>query len=378
MSNQKQVDKNKKSNFSKQQNKENILLKDFKPKSMLQCPSHIPQKAKYPVIDTHNHLFGELPAKKMIEIMDQAGVKVFVNVSGNVSLPFDEKGYTIKRLDFQDFVNNYISKFPDRFLGFTMSDFAQWDDFVIFKDDGFVDMVIQHLEEDVEKGAAGLKVTKELGLGFKDKNGAMVRVDDQRLYPVWKRAGELKIPALMHISDPEGFFLPADRYNEHYLSLQKFPGWSFYGSYFSKKELLKQRNKVIADHPQTTFICPHIANYAEDLDYVAGFLDDYPNTYIDFSARIDELGRQPYRARDFMIKYQDRILFGTDIPISVEAYRCYFRFLETADEYFDYPDYMGTWTYTRWKIYGLYLPDEVLRKIYYENALRIVPGIKGF
>ena len=301
-----------------------------------------------------------------------------LNVSGNVVLPFDDKGYTIQRCDFNDFATNYISKFPNRFLAYTMSDFAQWDDFTIFNKANFVDMTIQHLEEDIKKGAHGLKVTKELGLQFKDTDGSMIAVNDKRLYPVWKRAGELKIPVLIHTSDPAAFFLPIDKYNEHYLPLQEFPGWSFQGSHFSKQELLEQRDQMIADHPGTTFICPHTANYPEDLDYVARFLDNNSNVYIDFSARIDELGRQPYRARDFMIKYQDRILFGTDMPISVDVYRCYFRFLETADEYFDYPDYMGRWGYSRWKIYGLNLPDEVLRKIYYENALKIIPGIKGF
>jgi len=353
-----------------------ILLNEFKPQCLLKNKANIPQQAKYPVIDAHNHLFGELPAEKMIKVMDAVGVKVFVNLSGNTSLPFDEAGYTIKRRDFNDYKNNYIKKFPDRFLGFTMSEFAQWDDFTIFKDDNFTDKALAGLEEGIKKGAQGLKVSKELGLRFKDKDGYMIAVDDKRLYPVWQRAGELNVPVLIHISDPEGFFRPIDEHNEHYLSLQKFPGWSFYGSHFSKRELLEQRDRMISDHPRTTFICPHVANSAEDLESVAGFLDEHPNVYIDFSARIDELGRQPYSARNFIIKYQDRILFGTDMPVSVDVYRCYFRFLETSDEYFDYPDYMGTWTYTRWKISGLYLPDEVLKKIYYENALRIIPNIK--
>ena len=359
------------------ENKKNILLKDFKPKSVLKRPSNIPNKAKYPVVDAHNHLFGDVRAEKLIEVMDEVGVKVFINVSGNVSLPFDDKGYTIQRQDLQIFIDNYISKYPDRFLAYTMSDFAQWNDFCIFKTDDFVEKTIQHLEEDVKKGALGLKVTKELGLRFKDKDGSIIRVDDRRLYPVWKRAGELNLPVLMHISDPAAFFLPVNEYNEHYLSLQEYPGWSFQGSYFSKKQLLEQRDRVVADHPDTTFICPHAANYAEDLDYVAKFLDENKNVYIDFSARIDELGRQPYSSRNFMIKYQDRILFGVDMPLTADIYRCYFRFLETADECFDYPDYMGRWGYSRWKIYGLYLPDEVLRKIYYENILKILPVIRN-
>lgn len=352
-----------------------LLLKDFKPRSMLERPSHIPERARYPVVDSHNHLFGDIEPQEMIKVMDEAGVKVFVNVTGNVSLPFDEKGYTIKRRDISFFMNNHVKKYPKRFLAYTMSDFARWGDFVLLKDDNFVDMAIQHLEEDIKKGALGLKVTKELGLHFKDRDGSFIPIDDGRLYPIWKRAGELNVPVLIHSSDPAAFFLPVDQYNEHYLPLQEFPGWSFYRSHFSKKELLEQRDRMIANHPQTTFICPHLANYPEDLGYVAEFLDSHPNVYIDFSARIDELGRQPYSARDFMIKYQDRILFGVDMPISPEIYRCYFRFLETRDEYFDYPDYIGRWGHSRWKIYGLYLPDEVLKKIYYQNAFKVIPGI---
>ncbi len=180
---------------------------------------------------------------------------------------------------------------------------------------------------------------RELGLHFKDKGGSFIRIDDERLYPIWRRAGELKVPVLIHSSDPVAFFLPVDQYNEHYLPLQEFPGWSFYGSHSSKKELLEQRDRMISKHPGTTFICPHVANYPENLDYVAKFLDNYSNVYIDFSARIDELGRQPYSSRDFMIRYQDRILFAVDMTVSPEVYRCYFRFLETSDEYFDYPFY---------------------------------------
>lgn len=354
-----------------------LLLKDFKPRSMLEKPSHIPERAKYPVIDSHNHLFGDVEPEKMIKVMDEVGVKIFLNATGNVSMPFDEKGYTIKRRDISFFMNHYVSKYPDRFLAYTMSDFAQWGDFVLFKDD-FAGKTIQHLEEDIKKGANGLKITKELGLHFKDKDGSFIRIDDERLHPIWRRAGELKVPVLIHSSDPAAFFLPVDQYNEHYLPLQEFSGWSFYGSHFSKKNLLEQRDRMIAKHPETTFICPHTANYPENLDYVSKFLDTYPNVYIDFSARIDELGRQPYSSRDFIIKYQDRILFGTDMPISPEIYRCYFRFLETADEYFDYPDYIGRWGYSRWKIYGLHLPDNVLKKIYYRNASKIIPGIKPF
>ena len=353
-----------------------VLLKDYRPKCLLSLPSHEPQKARFPVVDAHNHLFGDLPAEKLIEIMDAVGVRVWVNVTGNVTLPLENNTYTIRRRDLDHFAEHYMKRYPGRFAALTMSDFAQWGDPVLLKDDGFADRCIEHLEEDLEKGASGLKLTKELGLFFRDREGSLLQVDDERLLPIWKRAGKLGVPVLIHVSDPAAFFLPIDAANEHYLTLREFPAWSFHGSHFSKRELLEQRNRMIALCPDTTFILPHVANHPEDLASVGRLLDARPNVIIDFSARIDELGRQPYTARDFFIKYQDRILFGLDMPVSPEAYRCYFRLLQTRDEHFDYPDYIGRFgVYTRWKLYGLDLPDEVLKKVYYENACRVIPAV---
>jgi len=355
-----------------------VLLKDFRPKSLLRVAEHVPRKARFPVIDAHNHLFGDLPPHELLEIMDATGVRRWLNVTGNVTLPLEDNTYTIARRELDYFLEHYVKPHPGRFAAFTMSDFAQWGEPVLVKDDDFARRCIEHLEEDVAKGAAGLKLTKELGLFFRDGDGAMLRVDDERLFPIWRRAGELGIPVLIHVSDPEAFFLPVDAQNEHYLTLREFPGWSFYGSHFSKAELLGQRNRMVAAHPQTTFILPHVANHPENLASVAELLDAHPNVCIDFSARIDELGRQPHTARDFFLSYQDRILFGLDMPVSLEAYRCYFRFLETQDEYFDYPDYIGRFgVYTRWKLCGLGLPDDVLQKVYYRNAERIIPALRA-
>jgi predicted TIM-barrel fold metal-dependent hydrolase len=355
-----------------------LLLKDYRPKCLLNLQAHIPEKPRFPVIDAHNHLFGELPPEKLIEVMDAVGVRVWVNVTGNTTMPLVNNTYTIARRDVSTFLDNYVKRYPGRFACMTMADFAQWDDPVLLGDDGFAERCIAHLEEDLAKGACGLKVTKELGLKFRDRDGVMLSVDDQRLYPIWARAGQLGVPVLIHISDPMGFFLPFDAQNEHYLTLREFPGWSFQNSHFSKWELLSQRNRMIAAHPGTTFLLPHVANLPEDLASVSRLLDELPNVVIDFSARIDELGRQPYTARDFFIRYQDRIVFGLDMPVSPEAYRCYYRLLETRDEYFDYPDYIGRFgVYTRWKLYGLDLPDDVLEKVYYKNAQRILPGVKA-
>jgi hypothetical protein len=347
---------------------------------LLRLQENIPDGPRYPAIDAHNHLFGNLSPERLLGVMDEVGVATFLNVSGNVSLPFGDRGYRIERRDIAPYIDSYCKTFPGRFAAFTMSDFALWDDFLLFGEDGsaerFVDTCIQHLEADIRRGAKGLKVTKELGLHFQDGAGTIIPVNDSRLYPIWQRAGELGLPVLIHTSDPMGFFLPKDESNEHFATLKEFPGWSFSGSFFSKQQLLEQRNRMIADHPLTHFICPHVANHAEDLVSVGRFLDRFANVSIDFSARMDELGRQPYTSRDFMIRYQDRILFGTDMPVSGRMYRCYFRFLETADECFEYPDYMGRWGHSRWKIYGLKLPDAVLKKIYRENVLQILPGIE--
>lgn len=352
------------------------MAKAVKPvEPMLKRPSHVPERAKYPVIDAHNHLFGDAAPEDLLRVMDEVGVRAFVNVTGNATLPYENNCYTIQRREFGVFADGYVRAHPGRFAAFTMSDFAQWGDPVLLKDAGFADRAIQRLESDVAEGACGLKVTKELGLFFKDSSGAMIPVDDERLSPIWTRAGELAIPVLIHVSDPVAFFLPADERNEHYTTLQEFPGWSFHGSFFSKWDLLDQRDRLIAAHPRTTFILPHMANNPEDLAYVSRLIDDHANVMIDLSARIDELGRQPYSARDFFVAHQDRILFGADMPVSADIYRCYFRFLETRDEYFDYPDYIGRWGHSRWKIYGLHLPDEVLRKVYNENATRVIPGL---
>jgi len=353
------------------------------PPSLLALPSHAPEQGRYPVIDAHNHLFGDPPAAEIVQAMDACGVRLFLNVTGNASLPFDEKGYTIRRREYREYEERYCAPHAGRFAGLTMSDFARWDDFDLFRShsnprasgERFADLCIQGLEADRALGALGLKITKELGLRFFDDAGVLLTVDDPRLHPIWRRAGELGIPVLIHVADPAGFFLPPGEANEHTASLKEFPGWGFAGSTYSREELLAQRDRMIAAHPATTFICPHVASDVENLAAVGRFLDRYANAYVDLSARIDELGRQPYTARDFMVAYQDRILFGIDMPARPDLYRAYFRFLETRDEYFPYPDYVGRWGRSRWHIYGLHLPDPVLKKIYQENALRAIQGL---
>ena len=223
-------------------------------------------------------------------------------------------------------------------------------------------------------GAKGIKVLKRLGLGLREQvtKGPLVKVDDKRFDPMWEAAGGARLPVAIHTSDPEAFFLPTDKYNERYEELSAHPDWGFHGSHFTKAELLAQRNRVFARHPRTRFVGAHVAERPECLAEVAGWLDAHPNFSVDISARASELGRQPYTAREFFLRHPDRILFGTDLVPEEEMYRLYFRFLETADEYFDYPSHASR--QGRWQIYGLRLPDEVLRRVYRDNALGLLGG----
>jgi hypothetical protein len=216
-----------------------------------------------------------------------------------------------------------------------------------------------------------LKIDKRLGLRYRYKSGKLMSVDDPKLDRIWDTCAKHKRPVVIHVSDPAAFFTPLDRFNERWHELNANPGWLFFGEQFPQRlEILDQLHRVIARHPATTFVNTHFGNNAEDLAAVADKLDKYPNMFVDFDARISELGRQPYSARKFFLKYQDRILFGTDTTPRRDAFRIYYRFLETDDEYFDSAPSHHRQGF--WMIYGLYLPDEVLEKIYYKNAEKIL------
>jgi predicted TIM-barrel fold metal-dependent hydrolase len=238
----------------------------------------------------------------------------------------------------------------------------------------FVKLSLDRIDRLVKHGIVGFKFWKDLGLSVRDASGELIRVDDERLAAIFDRFGELGIPVMVHIGDPEAFFLPIDAHNERYEELAAHPDWSFYGAQYGKDELLKQRDTVFRRHPKTTFVGAHIAENSEDLARVSAMLEDCPNVMVDISARASELGRQPYSARRFFLRYADRILFGADLVPEVEMYRLYYRFLETDDEYFDYPTHASR--QGRWNICGLYLPEDVLRKIYRENALRLLPQLR--
>jgi predicted TIM-barrel fold metal-dependent hydrolase len=346
--------------------------------SYLVHEEHIPERAAFPVVDAHNHLWGAwADVDHIVQVMDEVGVVAYADLTANASVAWREGGYTVESGDFGDSLERCARRYPGRFYGFTTATFNGPTDRPLVADwTAFVERTLETLRDHVARGARGLKVLKELGLHYRDARGDLIRVDDERLAPVWEEAGRLGIPVLMHQSDPVGFFEPPTPENEHYETLLKYPAFDFSAPRFPRKhELLERRDRVIRNHPHTTFILPHVANYPENLGYVARLLDECPNVAIDFSARLDELGRQPYSAREFLIRYQERVLFGTDMPASPEMYRCYFRFLETYDEWFVPPDYDGTFGRFRWRIHGLGLPSEVLRKIYHANALRLVPGL---
>ena len=334
------------------------------------------RRAKFPAIDAHNHLWGDWSRHPEIEaVMDSAGVILYCDLTANLALSWAGGGYQMEPRNIDDF----LSQCSDRFYGFTAATFTKPPEEPLFSDaEEFVADTISMLEEHVSKGAKGLKVLKELGLHYRDAEGNLLAIDDPRLTPIWEKAGELGIPVLPHQSDPVYFFEPVTPENEHYESLKKYPSWSFADKnrFPRKKEIIASRDRLIANHPETVFILPHVANYAEDLDYVSRLLDLHPNVHIDFSARIDEIGRNRDKARKFMLDYQDRIIFGTDMPASPEVYDAYFRFLESDEENLASPDYDGTFERIRWTVSGLDLPDETLKKIYHENILRLIPSLR--
>jgi predicted TIM-barrel fold metal-dependent hydrolase len=343
--------------------KKTLLLKDFHPVPMLHAPAHKVDRAKYYVIDMHNHandamrIDDHMPPERIVEIMNNTNVKTVVILTGM----WGDK--------LQAVIDEMVKPYPGRFIVFSQIDFSKIDDA------NFSQEMVAQLDDAVKRGARGLKQLKDLGLNVRDKSGKLIAIDDPRLDPIWEECGRLGIPVSIHVSDPEAFFHPADGKNERYEELAEHPDWSFFGPQFPTKEaLLAARDRMFAEHPHTTFVALHMANWPENLDYVSHLLDTLPNVMVEFGAREAELGRQPRRAREFFIKYQDRIMFGTDNGMDEEMYRNHFRWLETADEYFDYWGYPGQ---GRWEIYGMDLPDTVLEKIYHKNAEKMFGQFRG-
>lgn len=298
--------------------------------------------------------------------MDATNLHTMVNLTG---------GYGD---GLREAVSRYDKAHPGRFLTFTE---PMWDK---ANQPGYAKLQADAVAQAARDGARGLKVLKTLGLYLRENitSGPLVKVDDRRFDLMWEACAAHHLPVAIHVSDPSAFFLATDRYNERFEELNNHPDWSFHGRDFpGNAEILAARNRVLERHPKTQFITLHVGNFAENLANVAAALDKYPNMYVEIAARIGELGRQPRTARRFFDRYQDRILFGTDaVPRGVETpqqifgeklYEIYFRFLETGDEYFDYAP-APVPPQGRWRIYGLELPDSILRKVYNANASRLL------
>lgn len=331
-------------------------FEEYEPRSTLVVPEHPTPRAKFPFVDVHSH-HGRVPdgayVESLIRAMDGMNMAVLVNLSGG-------SGPRLARM-----VEAMEGRHPGRFAVFANVDFDG------IGRPGWGARAAAQLAEDVGNGARGLKIYKSLGLSVTDIEGRRVPVDDPRIDPVWAMAGELGIPVLIHSGDPAPFWEPHDRFNERWLELKQRPGrkrgpndpapW---------EQIMAEQHRVFRKHPETTFINAHLGWMGNDLGRLSRLLDDLPNVHVGIGAVLAELGRQPRFARRFFIEHQDRILFGKD-AWAPEEYPVYFRTLETADEYFDY--YRDRHAF--WKLYGLDLPDTVLRKVYYENALRIIPGL---
>ena len=347
----------------------------YQPKSMLHVPETTVEKARFPVIDIHTHLtFADdrteeltvpMPPAEVLQVMDRRNLKIMVNLTGGHGKALDQT------------VATFQTPHPDRFIALTEPHYhrAPEADYAQFQGD--------EIKRAHAAGAKGLKVLKVLGLFLREQveTGPLVKVDDPRYDPMWEACGGLKMPVLIHTSDPEAFFLPIDRFNERFEELNAHPDWSFHGKdYPSDRELQEARFQVLAKHPGTNFVVLHFGN-CENLGYISENLDKYPNMYVEFAARIGELGRQPRASRKFFEKYQDRIMFGTDaVPHGEQypqqvfndlLYKIYYRFLETEDEYFDYAP-ADTPPQGRWRISGLGLPESILKKVYYDNAARVL------
>jgi predicted TIM-barrel fold metal-dependent hydrolase len=321
-------------------------------------------KPKFPVIDAHNHLgetFGggwdKKPVNQLLDLLDEAGVSHYVDLDGGWG---------------EDLLHAHLKYFkeraPERFRIFGGVDWSKWESL----GDRFPDWAAGRLKVQKEAGAQGLKIWKPFGLQVKDHAGKLIKIDDARLIPIWEMAGKLGLPVMIHVADPVAFFDPIDETNERWEELGQHPDWAFTSPPFPAfMEIMDGLKSLVQRSSSTTFIGAHVGCYAENLEWVGQMLDECPNYYIDISARLGELGRQPYSARKFFIRYQDRILFGSDTSPDLEEYRLYYRFLESDDEYFNY-NTGELPKQGRWCVCGLYLPDDILKKIYSDNAKRVL------
>lgn len=352
---------------------EPLALADFRPRQELRVAATDVPRPRFPAIDAHNHLgdvFGDglptMTAGELEAALDTAGVEAIVDLDGGWG---DHLRAEIDR---------WQAPLPGRVAVFASLDYARW-----AEDRSFGETEAGRLRDGVAAGARGLKVWKRLGLSARDPGGDLIQVDDQRLDPLWAAAAELNVPVTIHVADPIAFFRPLDSRNERWEELRERPDWLFWPTrprgernepgFPPFDELIDGLEAVVARHPATTFIGAHVGCAAEDLARVSAILERCPNFNVDLAARIAELGRQPYTARAFIERWSDRVLFGTDMGPEPAWWAVYYRFLETADESFAYDaDAEAPPSQGRWQIHGLHLPDDVLRRVYRENALRLI------
>ncbi|MEP6734260.1 MAG: amidohydrolase family protein [Chryseolinea sp.] len=332
-------------------------FEDYDPPSSLVVPEHKLTKAKFPFIDVHNHQWN-MSTQDLAQLtseMDKMNMAVMVNLSGRGrgSTEFLEKSLEAIK-----------TSAPKRFIIFTNMDFSAIDD------PEWQGRMVKQLEEDVRKGANGLKIFKNLGMFTNDTKGNRIHIDDPRIGPIWDKCGELGIPVLIHAADPKQFWEPIDKNNERWLELKTHPGRRHDSDPVKWETIIEEQHNIFKQHPKTKFINAHLGWYGSDLKKLAALMDQFPNMYTEIGAVIAELGRQPRAAKEFLTKYQDRVMFGKDSWVP-EEYETYFRVLETADEYFPYHKRYHAF----WRMYGLDLSDEVLKKIYYKNALKVIPHI---
>lgn len=330
-------------------------FEEYNPKSTLVVPENVTPRAKFKFIDVHSHHFRmeTQDLSELIASMDAINMGVMVNLSGGSGAGLRAK------------LANVNANYPNRFVIFANVDFSD------VGNHGWGERAASQLEADVKAGAKGLKIYKSLGLRNKDVNGDRIAIDDSRLNPIWEKCAELGIPVLIHAADPKSFWDPMDNTNERWLELKTRPRRKRSATDPAPwQQIIDEQHRMFKNNPNTKFINAHMGWYANDLDRLGVLLDEMPNMSVGIGAIIAELGRQPRRANTFFIKYQDRILFGKD-SWKPEEFPTYFRVLETADEYFPYYKKYHAF----WAMYGLDLPDEVLKKVYYKNALNLIPGL---
>lgn len=351
---------------------DSMSFEEYAPISTLVVPHNEVKRARFPFIDVHSHQWNmpEQDLALLARQMDSLNLAVLVNLSGRgfvrrmgpdgkPKFAFRPRGFLKASIEAAD------KHIPGRVITFTNIAIEGIDQ------PDWQERTLRELEEDVANGAKGLKIYKSLGLTDVDSKGNRIPVDDSRLDPIWQRCGELGIPVLIHSGEPANFWKPKNKYNERWLELKQkperyrnpdlVPPW---------QQVMGEQQNVFRKHPKTTFINAHLGWMGNDLAGLGTQLEEFPNVYTEIGAVLAELGRQPRFAKEWFIKYQDRVMFGKDL-FRPSEFPYYFRVLETADEYFPY--YRKRHAF--WSLYGLDLPDDVLKKLYYKNALKVIPGI---